>query len=61
MDAAVYVKMLHDVDFLNLRKMQYKYTKQQVSEMVMLLRQTEFKGDKHKGKNFLGQPGKEVW
>ena len=21
----------------------------------------EFKGDKHKGKNFLGQPGKEVW
>lgn len=43
MDAAVYVKMLHDVDFLNLRKMQYKYSKQQVSEMVMLLRQTEFK------------------
>ncbi len=43
MDAALYAKMLYDDNFRELRKMQYKYSNESVSEMISLLKETAYK------------------
>lgn len=43
MDAALFTKMLLDKSVLHLKKMQYKYSAETVSEMIMLLKKTMYK------------------
>ena len=37
MDAQKYIEMLRDKHFIDLKKMEYKYSKEDVSEMLKLL------------------------
>lgn len=43
MEAALYAKMLNDKNFADLKKMQHKYSAENVAEMIELLKQTAYK------------------
>jgi len=43
MEASLYAKMLSDKSFTDLKKMQYKYSPDDVAEMLALLKQTAYK------------------
>ena len=43
MDAVYFLKMIEDKSFTDLKKMQYKYSKESVAEMLELLKENRYR------------------